>query len=225
MLQVPLGWPDPKARPLVKICGLSDPLTAFSAVKSGADMIGLVYFEPSPRHIGPDIARDVATAVRGTTFVVLLTVDASDKELDTLVRRVAPDALQLHGSETPERAKTLGARYDLPVSKAIGVAAPEDLFRANQYPDSLLLVDAKPPAGATRPGGLGATFDWSMLTALDRRRGFMLSGGLDATNVGEAVRRVRPYAVDVSSGVETAGKKDTAKIKKFIDAVGFAAKS
>lgn len=220
----PPGWPDPKARPLVKICGLSDPVVAFQAVNAGADMIGVVYFEPSPRHVGPGVARDVADAVRGGASVVLLTVDASDRELDALVARVRPDALQLHGKETPERVAELAARYDLPIAKAIGVAGPEDLEAAGGYDDALLLVDAKAPPEADRPGGLGATFDWSLLSALGERP-FMLSGGLNAQNAGEAVRTVRPYAVDVSSGVETAGKKDLAQIKAFIEAVAEGARA
>ena len=219
-MTLPLGWPepDPAGRPLVKICGLSDPRIAAAAVEAGAEFIGVVHFEPSPRHVGAAVAREVADAVSGGAMVVLLSVDASDRELDALMERVAPAALQLHGREPPERVAALIERYDLPVAKALGIGGPDDLAAASDYPEALLLLDAKPPADSDRPGGHGAPFDWRMLDALDPPRPFMLSGGLDPHNVSAAVRTARPYAVDVSSGVEVGGRKDRAAVEAFIAA-------
>lgn len=214
----PTGWPPRRERPLAKICGLADPALAEAAVAAGADMIGIVHFAPSPRHVSPEAARAVADAARGGAMVVALTVDADDVTLDRLVAIARPDALQLHGKESPARVAVLAARYGLPVAKAIGIAGAADLARAADYP-GLLVLDAKPPKGADRPGGHGESFDWTVLESLDRPRPFMLSGGLDPATVARAVEVVRPYAVDVSSGVETDGRKDAVKIAAFLAAV------
>jgi len=215
------GWPrDRRAEggaPLVKICGITRPDLAAAAVDAGADMIGLVHFSPSPRHLDPAAARDVADAARGSALLVALVVDADDATLDTLVATVRPDALQLHGGETPERVAEVARRFGLPVAKALGVATADDLARARDY-DCLLLLDAKPPQDATRPGGLGRAFDWSLLDRLAPARPFLLSGGLTADTVQKAVREVRPYGVDVSSGVETEGVKDPSKMAAFVAA-------
>ncbi|MBJ3776251.1 phosphoribosylanthranilate isomerase [Acuticoccus mangrovi] len=216
----PRGWParPTDAGPLVKICGLTRPDLARAAVAAGADLVGIVHFPPSPRHLDLDAAAAVADAVRGTATVVALVVDADDATLDALVARARPDALQLHGKETPERVAHLAARHGLPVAKALGVATAADLAAAARY-DALLVLDAKPPKDADRPGGHGQRFDWRVLDALDPARPFMLSGGLDPESVAEAVATVRPYAVDVSSGVETNRIKDIAKMSAFVAAV------
>lgn len=215
---LPRGWPPRRAAPYVKICGLTTPALAADAVAAGADMIGVVHFAPSPRHLDIAAARAVADAARGA-MVVALTVDADDATLDALVETVRPDALQLHGKETPARVALLAGRYGLPVAKAIGVAAADDLARLADY-DALPVLDAKPPAGADRPGGHGARFDWGLLAGLPGDPVFMLSGGLGPHNVAEAVEIARPYAVDVSSKVETDGVKDPAKVAAFIAAAG-----
>ncbi|WP_245944030.1 phosphoribosylanthranilate isomerase [Acuticoccus kandeliae] len=215
-------WPVAGEGPLIKICGITTPALAEAAVAAGADMIGVVHFKPSPRHLTVDAAAEIAQTVRGRAFVVALTVDADDATIDALLAHVRPDALQLHGKETPERVAALAARSGLPVAKAIGVAAAGDLALADRY-DALLVIDAKPPKGADRPGGHGQPFDWTLLDALDPSRPFMLSGGLDPASVGRAVRLVRPYAVDVSSGVESGGVKDPAKMAAFVSAVHSAA--
>lgn len=218
--EVPLGWPEPRedGLPYVKICGMRDPKIAEKAIAAGADMLGVVHFENSPRHVGPGVMREIGDAIAGDGWLVLLTVDAIDKELDYLIQRARPDALQLHGRESPDRVAELAMRYDIPVAKAFGVATADDLIPAARYRDTLMVVDAKAPADADRPGGHGATFDWSILTALTPKRPFMLSGGLNAGNVTEAVRQTGPYAVDVSSGVEVDGEKDPLKIAAFIKA-------
>lgn len=213
------AWPPRRAAPYapyVKICGLTTPALAAGTVAAGADMVGVVHFPPSPRHLEIAAAREVADAARGA-IVVALTVDADDATLDAFVAAVRPDALQLHGKESPARVVTLAARYGLPVAKAIGVASASDLDALSQY-DALPMLDAKPPKGADRPGGHGAPFDWSVLEGVADETIYMLSGGLDASNVAEAVALLRPYAVDVSSRVETHGVKDLEKVAAFIAA-------
>lgn len=210
------GWPRRRTAPLVKICGLTTPALAAGAVAAGADMVGVVHFPPSPRHLDLAPALDVADAARAA-LVVALTVDADDKTLDALVATVRPGALQLHGRETPERVAEVAARYGLPVAKAIGVAAAGDLAALPRFA-ALPVLDAKPPKGADRPGGHGARFDWGLLAGLGETTMYMLSGGLDAHNVAEAVATLGPYAVDVSSRVETGGVKDPAKVAAFIAA-------
>ena len=210
------GWPAPRDRPYVKVCGVTTPRLAEAAVDAGVDMVGILHFPPSPRHLDVAAAADVASAARGRALTVALTVDADDATLDALVATVRPDAIQLHGRETPERVAAIAARYGIAVAKALGIATAADLAPAGTY-EALLVLDAKPPADADRPGGHGRRFDWALLAGL--RAPFMLSGGLDAAAVGDAVRRLAPYAVDVSSGVESDGVKDPAKIAAFVAAV------
>ncbi len=206
---------------IVKICGLKTPEALDVALESGADMVGFVFFAPSPRNLVPDTARELGERVKGRAGKVALTVDADDKTLDTIVDALKPDLLQLHGSETPERVAALRARFGLPVVKALPIAAKSDLDRIERYAKvaDRLLFDARAPQDATRPGGLGKPFDWSLLEGVDPGIPFMLSGGLDAGNVAEALRITRAGGVDVSSGVERApGEKDPDKIRAFIRA-------
>ncbi len=203
---------------LMKICGLSTVEGLDWAIEAGADMVGLVHFPASPRHVPLDHIAALADHARGRSALVLLTVDADDDLLDALTAAAHPDYLQAHGRETPERIAAVRARYRVPVIKALGVSNAGDVARASAFTGAadLLLFDAKPPKDATRPGGLGAVFDWSLLGAAPEGTRFLLSGGLGPTNVAEAVRRVRPYGVDVSSGVERApGLKDEAMIRAF----------
>ncbi|WP_370678175.1 phosphoribosylanthranilate isomerase [Pleomorphomonas sp. PLEO] len=204
---------------LIKICGLSTPESLEWALSAGADLVGFVHFEKSPRHLSVESAAALARRVDGRAKTVVLTVNADDDLLGHLVATIAPDFVQLHGRESPERVAEVRKRFGRPVIKALGIGAAEDVAAALAYADvaDLLLYDAKPPKDASRPGGLGVTFDWSLLEGAPTP--FLLSGGLDPTNVGDAVGRVRPPGVDVSSGVESApGQKDEARIRAFVAA-------
>jgi phosphoribosylanthranilate isomerase len=206
---------------LIKICGLSTPDTLDVALDAGADLVGMVFFAPSPRHVGLDMARELGARVRGRAAKVALTVDATDDELANIVEALRPDLLQLHGRETPERVVAVKARFGRPVMKALPVERREDLAAVYPYAGiaDRILFDARAPRDATRPGGLGKTFDWRLLENLDPGLAFMLSGGLDAANVADAIAMTRAPAVDVSSGVERApGEKDPDRIRAFIRA-------
>ena len=210
----------------VKICGLSTPEALDVALEAGADMVGFVFFPPSPRHLLYEAARPLGARVRGRAQKVALTVDADDAAFDALVEALRPDLLQLHGKESPARVAALKTRFGLPVMKAIPVETRADLGAIASYAGvaDRLLFDARAPREATRPGGLGKTFDWHVLENLDVAVPFMLSGGLDAGNVAEALRVTRAPGVDVSSGVERApGEKDPDKIRAFIRAAREAA--
>jgi phosphoribosylanthranilate isomerase len=213
---------------LVKICGLSTSDTLDAALDGGADLVGFVFFPASPRHIGFDTARALGTQVRDRAGKVALSVDADDATLAAIVEALHPDLLQLHGSETRERVAQLKQRFGLPVMKAIAIAEPCDFAVVTGYAAvaDRLLFDARPPRDATRPGGLGRPFDWRLLERIETRTPFMLSGGLDAGNVAEALAITRAAGVDVSSGVERApGEKDADKIRAFIRAARQAAAS
>jgi phosphoribosylanthranilate isomerase len=205
--------------PIVKICGLSTPETLDAALAAGADMVGLVFFPRSPRYLALDQGRALAARVGGRAAVVALTVDMDDAGLGEIVDAVAPDWLQLHGRETPERVAAVRRRFGREVMKAVGVGTSADLAAVRAYAAvaDAVLLDAKPPAGATRPGGLGATFDWSIAAGLDLDVPWLLSGGLRPGNVAEALRVTGASGVDVSSGVETApGVKSPELIRAFI---------
>jgi phosphoribosylanthranilate isomerase len=213
---------------IVKICGLSSAEALDVALDAGADMVGFVFFPPSPRNVAFDTARALGGRVRGRAQKVALSVDADDTLLDAVVDALKPDLLQLHGKESPARLVALRQRFGLPVVKAIAVETKADLAAVATYQNSAdrLLFDARAPREATRPGGLGRAFDWRLLENLDPGLPFMLSGGLDADNVGEALRITRAPGVDVSSGVERApGEKDPDKIRAFIRAARQAAAS
>jgi phosphoribosylanthranilate isomerase len=206
---------------MVKICGLKTPEALDVALESGADMVGFVFFAPSPRHLGFDAARTLGQRVKGRAAKVALSVDADDATLAAVVEALQPDLLQLHGKETPERVTALRARFGLPVMKAVPIAERKDLARIELYRQvaDRLIFDARAPQEATRPGGLGTPFDWTLLKGVDPGIPFMLSGGLDAGNVAEALRVTHAPGVDVSSGVErSAGEKDPDKIRAFIRA-------
>ena len=206
---------------LVKICGLKTSEALDAALAAGADMVGFVFFPPSPRNLGIEAARALGERVNGRARKVALSVDATDAELDRAVEALKPDMLQLHGKETPERVTAVRSRFHLPVMKALPVEQKSDLAPIRLYEKVVdwLLFDGRAPRDATRPGGLGKTFDWRLLENLDLKIPFMLSGGLDPSNVVEALRITRAPAVDVSSGVERApGEKDPEKIRAFIRA-------
>jgi len=212
---------------IVKICGLKTPETLDVALDAGADMVGFVFFPPSPRHVASmDHARALGSRVNGRAAKVALTVDADDALLAEIVAALSPDLLQLHGKETPERVAEIGAKFSLPVMKALAIETRADLAGVKPYTQvaDCILFDARAPKDATRPGGLGTPFDWTLLEGLDIAVPYMLSGGLTPDNVGEALRITRAQAVDVSSGVERApGEKDAGKIRDFIRAARAAA--
>jgi phosphoribosylanthranilate isomerase len=206
---------------LVKICGLSTPETLDVALEAGADAVGFVFFPPSPRNISFDQARALANRVQGKARKVALTVDADDALLEKIVESLTPDMLQLHGHEVPERVAAIRESFGLPVMKVLAIESKADLGAIPLYTGvaDRLLFDARAPREATRPGGLGKPFDWHLLENLDLSIPFMLSGGLHAENVAEALRITRAPGVDVSSGVESApGVKDPDKIRAFIRA-------
>ncbi len=206
---------------LVKICGLKSPEALDIALESGADLVGFVFFPPSPRHLALAAARALGERVKGRAGKVALTVDADDETLAAVVEALKPDMLQLHGNEPPERVKALRACFGLPIMKAVPIAERKDVARIDLYKTvaDRLIFDARAPQDATRPGGLGMPFDWNLLKGIDPGIPYMLSGGLDAGNVAEALRITRAPGVDVSSGVERAtGEKDPDKIRAFIRA-------
>lgn len=204
---------------IIKICGLSTASTLDAALDAGADVVGFVFFEKSPRHLSLEQAGALAERARGRAQIAALTVDASNAALDAIVAAIAPDHLQLHGRETPARVTDLRRMFGLSTIKAIGVSGADDLAMANDYAESAdrLLFDAKAPKDARLPGGNGVAFDWRLLARLDLRRPWLLSGGLDPENVAQAIAITGARGVDVSSGVESApGRKDVEKIRAFI---------
>lgn len=205
----------------VKICGLSEPETLRAAIDGGARWIGLVFYPPSPRCVAPALAAELARMVPTAVRTVGLFVDADDAFLEHVVGQVPLDLLQLHGKETPERVAAVKAAFNIPVMKAIKVGGPEDLERAKEYAavSDRLLFDAKPPSGvAALPGGNGIAFDWTLLAGRSWPKPWMLSGGLNAANVAEAVRTTGAPALDVSSGVEDRpGHKDARLIRAFLE--------
>lgn len=206
---------------LVKICGLSTRETLDVALDAGADMVGFVFFPPSPRHVSLETGRDLGRQVKRRALTVALTVDADDATLDNIMDALSPDMFQLHGKESVARLRDIRQRFDRPVLKAVPVATAVDLAVLPGYAAvaDRILFDARAPKEATRPGGLGEPFDWHLLENLDLKLPYMVSGGLHADNVAEALRVTGAGGVDVSSGVEsTPGVKDPELIKAFIRA-------
>ncbi len=206
---------------IVKICGLSTSETLDVALQAGADMVGFVFFPASPRHVSLETARELGRQAKGRALKVALTVDADDATLANIVETLRPDLLQLHGGESVARLRDIKQTFGLPAMKAIPVESSADLAALPGYAAiaDRILFDARAPKGATRPGGLGAVFDWHLLEKLDLTLPFMVSGGLNAANVADAIRITRAGGVDVSSSVERApGVKDPELIQAFIRA-------
>ena len=208
--------PDPL---IVKICGIKSSEILEAAIDAGADIVGFMHFERSPRHVDIEQLQLLISEARGRveTCVVLVNPDNS---CVMEVSALSPDWIQLHGPETPHRVEAIRDEAGIAVLKAIGISTADDIAGVAAFAEvaDRLLLDAKAPKGAERPGGLGVAFDWSLLKALDPSLPFMLSGGLTPDTVTEAIKLVRPMGVDVSSGVETApGVKNAALIRAFID--------
>jgi phosphoribosylanthranilate isomerase len=207
---------------LAKICGLTTQPAVDAALAGGAGFLGFMFFPASPRRIEPSAAARLAAPARGRATIVAVTVDPDDALLEALARDLSPDLVQLHGRESPARVAQIGRRFSRGLIKVLPVAEAGDLAAARDYQGLAdhLMFDAKAPAGAARPGGLGAPFDWSLLAGRTFERPWFLAGGLDPWNVGDAVARSGAPMVDVSSGVERgAGLKDPALIGAFLEAV------
>ncbi|ANC92357.1 phosphoribosylanthranilate isomerase [Azospirillum humicireducens] len=206
-----------------KICGLSEPESLRAAVAGGARYVGFVFYPRSPRAIAPPMAAELARLLPTGVRSVGLFVDPDDEFLEHVTGQVPLDLIQLHGAETPRRIAEIKARYALPVMKAVRIGGPEDLTVAMEAAEvaDRLLFDAKPPARVSAlPGGNGIAFDWTILAGRSWPRPWMLSGGLTAENVAEAVRVTGATEVDVSSGVEDRpGHKDPALVRAFLSAV------
>lgn len=205
----------------VKICGLNHETDIEAALSAGADYVGFVFFPPSPRHMSLAKGRDLAKLVKNAQKVTL-TVDADDRKLEQIIEAVDPDLLQLHGKESPQRAREINQKFGISVMKAIGISQSKDLKCMEGYRESVsqFLIDAKPaPGHQVLPGGNGIAFDWRILDQWHSDREWMLAGGLTAANVRQAIELTGARIVDVSSGVETSpGRKCPQQIAAFIHA-------
>ena len=205
-----------------KICGLSSEAAVAAAVEGGAAYLGFVFYKPSPRAVRPARAAALCALVPSGIQRVGLFVDAGDEAIRPVLDRAPIDILQFHGHESPDRVADVKLRFRRPVMKVIAVAGPEDVLAAARYEADadMLLFDAKPPSRLDAlPGGNGLAFDWQLIAGHRWRRPWMLSGGLTAALLPEAVRISGARAVDVSSGVERRpGDKDPEKIRAFLDA-------
>ncbi len=203
-----------RERTRIKICGIREPAHAKVAADAGADAIGLVFYAGSPRAVEPAAAAAIAAALPPFVAAVGLFVNASEAEVRDVLARVPLDLLQFHGEEEADYCERFGKPYVRGVRMERGTDLLEYVARFSRA--KALLLDAYSPG---RPGGTGLTFDWTGVPR-DLPLPLILSGGLDAANVGRAVRAVRPWAVDVSSGVESSrGVKDPRKIVEFIRSV------
>jgi phosphoribosylanthranilate isomerase len=205
----------------VKICGLRSRTAVDAALDAGADMLGFVFFEKSPRHVSLADAAELINMLPAAAVSVMLVVDVTDKVIDEISSTVRPTMLQVHGSETPRRVAEISARSGLPVIKALGIANADDIDAARSFQTSAsrVLFDAHPPKGADRPGGHGKMIDWRLARSYNGNITAMLSGGLTPHNVAKAISASGLYAVDVSSGVESRpGVKDSNLIHQFVRA-------
>jgi phosphoribosylanthranilate isomerase len=211
-------WGTMKA-PSAKICGLSGAADVEAALIGGAAYLGFMAWPPSRRHIAPVNAAGLAASARGRAKVVAVVVDADDAWIDEIMRDLAPDFLQLHGEETPERADALKRRTGARIIRAVRIAGVEDVALARAFDDVAdhILYDARAPEGAAAPGGNGVAFDWSATSAIPKGKPWFLAGGLNPENVTKALRQTGAPLVDVSSGVERApGCKDPFLIRDFL---------
>jgi phosphoribosylanthranilate isomerase len=204
-----------------KICGLTTPETVDAAIKGGASHIGLVFFPKSPRNVSVDQAAALASRIPNHVKTVGLFVNPEREFIDAVRAKVTLGALQFHGEERPAFTTQMGRAHGIEIWKAIPVKTAADLALAQTYRGAVhrILYDAKPPEGSNIPGGLGVRFDWSLLSGFAHPLPWVLAGGLDPRNVGEAIKATRADFVDVSSGVESKpGVKDVDKITAFLKA-------
>ena len=193
----------------VKICGIRDISTALSAIDNGADALGFVFAE-SKRKINPEAAGEIIRELPGEVLKIGVFVNETKEAIEEIANVSGINVIQLHGDETPEFCSS----FSLPVIKALSVGSPVDLSQLDEFSCEYILLDS--PKGKYR-GGNGVSFDWSILNKPLQDKKMILAGGLNPENVGEGIKAANPYMVDVSSGVETEGKKDPEKIKRFID--------
>ncbi len=192
-----------------------------AALEAGADMVGLMFYPKSPRHVSLSKACRLADMARGKADIVAVTVNMDLDGLSRIKELVNPDTIQFHGSEAPESLAAVKVMHGTGIMKAVAVSEAADLEQAQYYAivADRILFDAKPPAGADLPGGNGVAYDWALLKGLDLGKPYMLSGGLTPSNVAEAIRVSGVSEVDVSSGVERdKGVKDNDLIRAFLAA-------
>jgi phosphoribosylanthranilate isomerase len=203
---------------IIKICGIKTFDLLETTIAAGADMVGFMHFQRSPRHVAIEQLGELISAARGRIDSCVVLVNP-DNSCVAEVAALGPDWIQLHGPESPHRVEAIRAEAGVEIMKALPIGSADDVGHVASYADiaDRILLDAKPPKGADRPGGLGDSFDWTLLKGLDPAIPFMLSGGLNPDNVAEAIKSVRPMGIDVSSGVERApGEKDKRLIEAFI---------
>lgn len=206
--------------PLCKVCGLDTPATAALAHQLGAAFFGFVFYPPSPRHLTPEQAATIRAALPPDAATVAVTVNADDAALDAITATLAPRYIQLHGSETPQRAAEIKARYGAGIIRAVGVRTKDDLAALSPFAQvaDYLLLDAKPAGNL--PGGTGHSFDWSLLEGFQSPLPWFLAGGLNAANVAEAVAQTGASMIDVSSGLESSpGVKSADAMRAFFNAL------
>ncbi len=205
----------------VKICGVRDAAGFDAAAEAGAAMVGFVFYPPSPRAVTPEQAAALSARIEGGPVRVGLFVDPTDAEIAAALAAVPLGLIQLHGAESPERCAAIRARFGVPVMTALGIGEAADFAALDAYAPVVdrFLLDAKPPAGASLPGGNAAAFDWRLTAGRVIPRPWLLAGGLTPETVAEAIRQSGAAGVDVSSGVERArGVKDPARIRAFVGA-------
>ena len=206
----------------IKICGLSTFEAVDAVIFGGATHAGFIFFEKSPRHVLVEHAALLAARTKtGGLKTVAVTVDADDAYLNEIAQVMQPDIFQLHGHETPERAREIKTRYGLPVMKALAISEAADLEKLKPFMRiaDRFLLDAKPPKDAVLPGGNAVSFDWHLVANLGAEVDYLLAGGLDALNVSQGISIANPPGLDISSGVESApGIKNIAMIAAFLKA-------
>jgi len=206
----------------VKICGIKTPNMAQYAVGQGADFIGVIFFPKSPRHVSYVQAAAINKAISGNAKLVAVMVNPSNDEISDMLAEFTPDYIQLHGSEPIERVVELRGNLSIPLIKAISVSTKEDIKKAHIYKEHVdyILFDAKPPKGSDLPGGNAISFDWSLLKDLNLDTKYFLSGGLNISNINDAIKQTKVKYIDISSGAESSiGEKSKKLINLLIQKV------
>lgn len=206
----------------VKICGIKTPDIASLAANNGVEFIGLIFFEKSPRNVSFEEAKIVSDSIKGKAKMVAVLVSPDDEFISELLSHFTPDYIQLHGSESPERVKGIKEKFGINIIKAISVATEDDIKKAEEYNGiaDYILFDANPPKNSDLPGGNAVSFDWEILKDINIKTPWILSGGLNADNIEQAILTSKAKFIDVSSGVEKIfGEKDEKLIKNFLKTV------